>query len=264
MQAWKADVPDACWLIEPAAYRGVLDALQAGLQPQEGAPEFVPRRTNQLTAEEAESGVLVLHMRGVIAATARQAARWPSVFGCSIEAIAAELRLASDHPSIIQMAILVIDSPGGSPNGIVQLAQRMRRYGVIAHVAGLAAGSAYWLASNLLTTQADPLAQVGCLHAKENAVWLHPDRGIGLDPQRIRNQCAFELQADRRVGPDLAERLLAGELFGANEAKAHNLIDRVATLDRARLQAFGALGQALANGFGNTENQKTGTPGIQF
>lgn len=89
------------------------------------------------------------------------------IFGGTVVAALAEgVRLAAADPSVNSI-VLTIDSPGGSAGAAIQLAMAVKlacaEKIVVAHVSGLAAGSAYLVASQATRILTTPAAMVGGL-----------------------------------------------------------------------------------------------------
>ena len=86
--------------------------------------------------------------------------------GVSTEILTRDIRLAIDDPSIVGI-VLAIDSPGGQATGIAELAEMIRtsraRKPIVAHVDGMGASAAYWIASACSAITCAPTAQLGSI-----------------------------------------------------------------------------------------------------
>ncbi len=72
---------------------------------------------------------------------------------------------ALDAMKDVRRIMLVVDSPGGAVTGIARLAAQIgaMKTPVMAHVEGVAASAAYWLASQVREISLDPTAAVGSI-----------------------------------------------------------------------------------------------------
>lgn len=103
----------------------------------------------------------------------------------SYEDIRAQVRFAERNPAVKDIT-LVIDSPGGSVQGlpetgdVIHTANRVKPVRVL--VPGIAASAAYWLASQASTIQLTPSGEVGSVGVLD----LHTDISKALDDSGVK------------------------------------------------------------------------------
>lgn len=146
------------------------------------------RRREQMTVQR---GVAVIPIKGVIAPHASQVDPLCSDIGASVEHVRSDLQAALDDPAV-QSILLAIDSPGGSVQGLDQLAADIRAARkskpIIAHTDGMMASAAYWLGSQadrVFATRDSMVGSIGVI-----ASFLDNHRQLqdrGLDPVVIRS-----------------------------------------------------------------------------
>lgn len=185
--------------------------------------------------------------------------------GASIEFVGAQIRQAVNDPSV-RKVILQIDSPGGSVYGVQELADEiyaMRSAKPIIAVADdLAASAAYWIgsaASEFVVTPSGEVGSIGVvamhvdysgaleqdgikvtyIHAGEHKVEGNPYEPLGDDARGFMQKRVDEYY-DAFVGAvarnrgvrrsTVIEQFGGGRVFGAEQAKAAGMVDRIATL----------------------------------
>lgn len=132
---------NATWAIRQDA----LHAMCAAIRGEELREAAVPRKIPKV-----HGGVAVLDMHGVIS---QRASIWQRYFGgTDTEGFGAAFITAINSPKV--GAVLInVDSPGGTINGVPELAAVIRRGAQIKPVAAIAdtqaASAAYWLASQV-------------------------------------------------------------------------------------------------------------------
>ena len=202
----------------------------------------------------------VIPIRGVIARYADQINGSCQDSGRSAESIQSDLRAAVGDLQVKRI-VLRIDSPGGTVAGTAETAAAIKAAAAIkpvhAYVDGLAASAAYWLASSADTiTASAPTAQVGSIgviaaHVDETAAQerrgyrVHVIRSVALKAPgtageslsaeqidsiqrniaQLHGAFASAVAAARHLDPAQLATVTTGEVWAAESAKAHGLID---------------------------------------
>jgi signal peptide peptidase SppA len=191
-----------------------------------------------------------------------------SWYGSSLSGIAAQVSRAADDPDVAGI-VLDIDSPGGTVAGTAEAASAVaaaaQKKPVIACVNTLAASAAYWIASQASEIVMSPSADVGSI----GAMVMHVDYGRALEESgitvtMIRSEQSPKKNEAHPFGPlsdearanlqsrvndsgadfiravaggrkvsqaKVKEEFGQGRMFGAKEAVARGMADRIATLD---------------------------------
>jgi signal peptide peptidase SppA len=192
-----------------------------------------------------------------------------SWFGSSLSGIAAQVARAASDPDVAAI-ILDIDSPGGTVAGTAEaaaaVADAATKKPVCACVNTLAASAAYWIASQASEIVMTPSADVGSI----GAMVMHVDYGkaledAGINVTMIRSEQSPKKNEAHPFGP-LSEDAKAnlqsrvndagadfiravasgrkvtqakvkdefgqGRMFGARDALARGMADRIGTLDQ--------------------------------
>lgn len=144
------------------------------------------RRSADSTAVAPDATVAVIPIQGMLTHRARLVRRGLSVGeATSTEDVEQQLMAAANDPRV-QRIILDIDSPGGSVEGVPELAALIRqvraRVPVTAVANSTAASAAYWLASQASELVATPSATVGSI----GVYAIHEDRSAELEQQGRR------------------------------------------------------------------------------
>jgi ClpP class serine protease len=165
---------------------------------------------------------------------------------------------ALDAMKDIRSIMLVVDSPGGAVTGIARLAAQIHamKTPVIAHVEGVGASAAYWLASQVREISLDPTAAVGSIGVVfQTSVQEGPDgegrRSIDIvssnAPDKRADVTTPEGQASIRAMCDAIEAVFiadvargrgvtpatviaeygGGGMKSGQDAKAAGMVDRV-------------------------------------
>lgn len=123
-----------------------------------------PGRTG--ASAPAPSSIAVIGIVGIISQRAPLINDMSSGGGVSTQQIGAALRAALADPAVGSV-VLDIDSPGGSVNGVPELADEIfagrRKKPIIAQVNSLAASAGYWLASAASEVVTTPSGEVGSI-----------------------------------------------------------------------------------------------------
>ncbi len=200
----------------------------------------------------------------VLGGILRRSTGYESFFGgASVDGLLAALRNVSADPEI-NTVLLNIDSPGGTVDGLPEVAAEIRRVRETKHVVAiansLAASAAYWLASQADEVVATPEALVGSIGVFMTHVdYSGLNQQMGIKPtyitagkykaeanpdQPLTDEARQHLQAivdeaynlfiaDVAKGRNISAAAVRadfgeGRLLTAKEAKAAGLIDRVA------------------------------------
>lgn len=180
-----AEFREQVWAMRPSALRtlwaGVMSAAAGELDEAELAA-FA-----QLPARPSAGGVGVIPIRGTIT---RRASFFSMFFGgTSTEELSASLKAAVADPSI-ERIVLDFDSPGGTTDGLPELAAEIHaaraKKPITAYVDTLAASAAYWLAAQANEIVVTPSSKIGSI----GVFALHLDQSklladIGITPTFI-------------------------------------------------------------------------------
>lgn len=238
------------WSIEPRRFQGFVARVyrRDGAGPETLAASRFP----------SGQGVAVVPVRGVIL----KDAGWLEAFGAfSLRKMEDALLAASADPSVQKIA-LVIESPGGSVDGVKEAAdiirQTSRTKPVIAIVDGIAASAAYYLASQATEIVAGPMDEVGSIgvrvmmydfskmFADAGVVPVLIDTGefksIGAMGMPITEAQQAEIRKlvdaffedfksavrkGRKMSEEQVEKVADGRVFLAKEAMKLGLVDRI-------------------------------------
>lgn len=158
-----------CLAVLESAAPALVQQLERGHPPDAFAA--APIRGN-LTAAPG-SPIAVVPIIGPILS---RAGPFAEAFGfISPQRIAGEIRAAAAREDLEHL-VLEIDSPGGTVDGTHELAEAVRQATlalgpdrVTAHISGIGASAAYWVASQAGSVVAEPTAQVGSI----GVIWVH-------------------------------------------------------------------------------------------
>lgn len=167
------------WAMEPLAFTRFQAAIGAGDVRRAAADEAdlsgpgVPgpeagrigaRSTQEELPLSIEGGVATIPIGGVML---KRSGWFSALFGmASTVAIRAAIRAAVADPDVGAI-MLLIDSPGGVADGLVELADEIHEAKlvkpVVAQVDGVAASAAYFAASQASAIYAHPMDTIGCI-----------------------------------------------------------------------------------------------------
>jgi len=266
-------VQQTAWALEP----GVLQQLAAIVErhisgtalPAADVEAIVAARDQRASHPDSEriGNTEIIPISGVIAKYSRQVNRVSQPRGTSVERIREQLEAAMADEAVGRV-LLRIESPGGTVDGLADLADEIHAAGdrkpVIAYADGMACSAAYYLGSQALRFYASRDAVVGSIgvyavvldssrRAENLGLRLHiirsgPHKGAGepgipisdeqLEPLRRRVDFHFQefLAAVRRGRGIDADRLVeaaTGESFLPAEARERGLIDGIKTFRQA-------------------------------
>lgn len=186
--------------------------------------------------------------------------------GTSVDGLREQLREALADPNI-SAVVFDVDSPGGSVDGVTELAMELRKSRgtkpIVAQVNTLAASAAYWLASSMDEIAVTPSGEVGSIGVyaahedvsaamelrgvKTTLIHAGPFKVEGNPYQPLTDDARGQMQgqvdefysmflndvaAGRGVTPTAVEDGFGGgRTFLAKSAKAAGMVDHIATLE---------------------------------
>ncbi len=262
----------ALWVLWRRAYRGRLAPDEVADIVGEDRARVEARHA--ANAASSRGGVAIVPVYGVIQHRAHTVANMSGGGATATESVAKSLRAALGDERV-STVILDIDSPGGDVFGVEELAGEIRGASkpVVAVANAMAASAAYWLATQaneLIVTPSGEVGSIGvyAMHEDWSRAWENEGvvgtfvyagankvEGNHLEP--LSEEARGEMQ--RRVNDYYSSFVGAvakgrgvsrstvesdfgqGRMFGAKDAVARGMADRVATLDEtiARLQGGG-------------------------
>lgn len=266
-------VDETPWAILPSKLDDVLSLLRARTSGAAATAEELEAFTGRQSPEASMQGAIaVLPVRGVIAH--RAGSLDESSGGVSTESLAKTYARLMTDPNISAI-LLDVDSPGGAVAGVHELATQMLAMRGTKRVVAIAnstmASAAYWLAAAADEIVAIPSATVGSIGVASVHVDDSKQReqdgisvevftsgenkieALGLGPlsedARARRQARVneagnwfrgDVAKGRGVSvADVRAKYGEGMVFGAKDALAAGLIDRIATYDETLARMSG-------------------------
>jgi capsid assembly protease len=288
MDAIRRYVSSTPWAMVPGYLEAMLEVLQLRLEGLrfteteiadrlarashgslgDGALEaaFASMKQRGQRVSPSSGAIAVLPLYGVIAQKASMVNQTSGPSGTSTEEFGAAFDAAMNDPSVSAI-VLDVDSPGGSINGVPELAAKIANARgskrIVACATGMAASAAYWIASAADELAASPSADVGSI----GVYTVHHDLSAalaqgGVKPTIIRagkykaeghpaeplsddaradlqsrvdeayNWFVGDVAKHRNTTPDaVRDGYGQGRVLSASRAKNAGMIDRVATLD---------------------------------
>lgn len=266
------------WAMEPNVLQSMADifarhANGVRLSEEEIAANIVEARLARGQSADVpdappytvRNGTAVIPIFGVIAKRASMVNGSSQPEGTSAEEIRRDLRAALADPDVANI-VLRVDSPGGSVDGVADLADEIRaaddRKPVLAYADGMMASAAYWLAAGARQITVSKDAVVGSigvysvavdtsrLHenhgVKVNVIRSAPMKGAGTRGAAITNEQVRAVQervdalhdlftdavaAGRKLPMADVEALADGDVRIGQLAVDAKLADRVGTLE---------------------------------
>lgn len=161
-----------CWALEEQTLHNLVGLLQrhvAGVRlDQEQVAAAVESRGRDRSRREfaVENGVARIPIRGVISKRASMVDDVSEPAGTSTLAISRQLNAAMKDEAVTAV-LLEVDSPGGSVDGVHELAAEIRELReskpIHAHIEGMGASAAYWLAAQANSVTASRGSRVGSI-----------------------------------------------------------------------------------------------------
>lgn len=278
------------WAILPEVLASIVDVVQRWSTGEKLSAEELEARVGppkQGSSPSVSGAVAVLPLSGIIAHRAHMVNQESQERGTSTEEFSRAFRHALASPEVGSI-LLEVDSPGGSVDGVPELADeiyRARGQKPIVAIANTLMGSAaYWIASQADEIVAGPSSELGSI-----GVWTaHEDLSKRAEMMGVKitfisagrhktelnpfEPLGDEARAFEQAKVDAAYRMFAttvgrgrgvsvrakdieegtfmggGRSFGAKDAVAMGLADRVATFDEtvARMASGRGRGRARA------------------
>lgn len=181
-------VYDRPWLILPATLSLIVDILEFRADGGHLEPDEIQARIDAASNGPRKGGrqagaVAVIPVYGPI--SMRQNLMSANSGGTSVEGLAADFRAAIADPGV-DAIVLEVDSPGGTVDGIPELADEIYAARgtkpILAHANTLAASAAYWLATSadqLYATKSGAVGSVGVFT-------VHQDESIRAENEGVK------------------------------------------------------------------------------
>lgn len=199
------------WAITHEAMRSMIEIADRQGEGPEAVEARLGRPLENTHNVEIRGSVAVIPVRGPLFRHANMLTR---VSGATSYAeVAQDLRAALENPDV-RSIVLNIDSPGGSANGVAELASHIYDARgdkeVVAYVGGLGASAAYWLASAASRIVANKTAMLGSV-----GVVVGVRKGDGNTDEIVSSQSPY-----KRVDTSTAE----------GRARVQAMVDNLAAL----------------------------------
>lgn len=266
-----AAVASTMWAMQPEKQRAMLEFLAIKLAGGSvDAARFTPAQDRKVASQSG--GVAVLPLFGVIS---QRLDMFSDISGgTSTEKFAKDFMSLVSNAGV-KAIIIDVDSPGGNITGVTELAALIRgargTKPIIAQVNSLCASAAFWIASaadEIVVTPSGEIGSVGVYSLHEDVSKMYEEAGVKetfvyrgeykvegnpyeplsdearADWQR-RIDATYEmfvsdLAAGRGMSKADVERDFGqGRCFGAQEAVARKMADRIGTM-KDTLERFGA------------------------
>lgn len=270
-----AHATEEAWAMLPSSFKALVidDGRRAVVAEENEKPALIT--IEAITRPGPKAGRLA--RIPIVGAITKRDSFWSSFFGgggASVERITKALRDVAADDSI-STVLLDIDSPGGTVNGLPELAAEVRRLRDSKHVVALAnsltASAAYWIASQADEVVATPEAVVGSVGVfAVHEDWSKFNERVGINPtyifagkykvegnpdaplndearahmQGLVNDAYSLFVSDVAKGRNVSPAVVrsdygAGRALTAGAAKAAGLIDRVAGVDETMQRLMG-------------------------
>jgi len=276
------------WAITPEKFLVLADLMQLKASGETLSDEEIAARIGdgEMRAEvdrerrgQEDGSVAVIPIVGVIAYRGESFAA--SSGGTSVQALGRAVKMAATDETI-KSVILDIDSPGGSVEGIPELAAQIAQLAAIkpvtAHINALAASAAYWLASQATEIVSMPSGAGGSIGVymltvdesealvkegiKVNAISYgdYKLEGAPWEPLSDEGRAHLQAQVDA-VGKifvmavakgrgvtaaEVQKNFGQGRVYSAKEMLTRGMIDRIATFDETLAKMVRARPAAVA------------------
>lgn len=251
------------WAILPEYFEH-MQAVLRGELPAAKRPEPIPNGEGILAVSKPGPKTGRVAQISITGSITRRSSMWSDYFGgASVEATLAALRNVAADPDV-KTVLLNIDSPGGTVDGLPELAAEIRALRESKHIVALAnslaASAAYWLAAQADEVVATPEALVGSIgvftahqdwsammermgvkttyiHAGKYKVEANPDQPLTDEAaqhlQGIVDEAYGLFVNDVAKGRGVSAATVRsdygeGRVLTAKDAKAAGLIDRIA------------------------------------
>lgn len=266
-------VRETPWAIIPARLIDIMDVLafhaKGGSLTADEIRQYIGVNEKRAgpRAEQTTGGVAVLSLRGIISHRIEQTQDISGPGGTSTEGFRDRFRGALNNKDVSGI-VVDVDSPGGSVDGVPELAAEIHaargRKPVLAVANTLAASAAYWIATaadELSVTPSGEVGSVGVFAAHDDlstaaalsgvkrtyiSAGKYKTEGNPFEPLSTEARAAIQKRVDE-VYDDFVRQLAIhrgvaqktvregfgeGRVVGANEAVTLGMADRVETLEQ--------------------------------
>lgn len=228
------------------------------------APETADPRNRKY---EVSGTTAIIPVQGVLAKHADEVNGMSQPRGMSYEALQKQISIALADPSVNSI-LLHFESPGGSVNGLRETVESVRaarlKKPIAAHIEGMCASAAYWLAAatdHITASDSALIGSIGTIMVMEDwskryemegvktiVARSHPDKALGQGGEEIpqreidhANKIVGELGKVitdsvlelRGISDELHAQSNFGQVHLPTAAIAMKLIDRVSTFEEA-------------------------------
>jgi capsid assembly protease len=163
-------IPNGCYLIHEAHIHAIGDAL--AVQERLANTRMRGEPSSDHWGYRVENRTALIPVMGTLISRGNFVG--PMYGVTSYEGLRSEIRRASTDPKVDKIT-LAIDSPGGTVSGIDAVGEEIKlartKKPVVAHVEGMAASAAYWIASQADSIIMTPMSEVGSI----GVVSMHMD-----------------------------------------------------------------------------------------
>jgi signal peptide peptidase SppA len=269
-------VTSVAWAMLPGYLEAMLELLQLRLDGTQFTAEEIDARIAAADhgalgaaarpVSPSSGAIAVLPLHGMIAQKASMVNNASGPRGTSTEAFGKAFDAAMADPAISAI-VIDVDSPGGTINGVPELAKKIASARgtkrIVAVASGMAASAAYWIASAADELAASPSAEVGSIgvytvHSdlsgalaqegvKQTVIRAGKYKAEGHPAEPLTDEARAALQArvdeaynwfvgdvakNRGTTPaSVRDGYGQGRVVSATQALEQGMIDRIATLD---------------------------------
>jgi signal peptide peptidase SppA len=259
------------WALEPSVLNSMREVIDRHLQgmklPAEEIQAIVEAASNRRRQHASQrrdiQGVAVIPIHGVISRRSSLVSSISQPSGTSIDQLEPMLQEAMDDPNI-RAIMLDVDSPGGSVQGIQEFADQIQEARshkpVVAHVDGMCASAAYWLASqadSIVATRGSQVGGIGVYATVEDSHRQQEAEGVDVHiirSQRLKGAGSPGTKLDADAQGAIQEQVDAyAELFAESLSRSRASLDAdaISRLDGRVLLAANAVEHNLIDGVGN-------------
>lgn len=176
-------IPTGLYLLHPAHTAMLGDALAF-----EANTRMRGKPTSEHFGYRIDNGSAIIPVMGTL--ISRGSFVGPMMGYTSYEGLRAEIRRAVSDKKVDKI-VLAIDSPGGMVSGIDSVAQEIasakKKKAVVAHVEGMAASAAYWIASQADSIVATPMSELGSI----GVLALHADVSQAMSQMGVKMTAVY-------------------------------------------------------------------------
>lgn len=176
-------IPTGLYLLHPAHTAMLGDALAF-----EANTRMRGKPTSEHFGYRIDNGAAIIPVMGTL--ISRGSFVGPMMGYTSYEGLRAEIRRAANDKKVDKI-VLAIDSPGGMVSGIDSVTQEIasakQKKAVVAHVEGMAASAAYWIASQADSIVATPMSELGSI----GVLALHADVSQAMSQMGVKMTAVY-------------------------------------------------------------------------